>query len=77
MADLIGAVVAFATAAATMVGLMFALSIVIAAAQERTVKAIRARVGRVRRWTGWVLLGVGAFVLASAALPQLFRTLLF
>lgn len=60
-----------------MVVLMFTLALIIATAQERTVKAIRARVTRVKRWTGWILLGVGAFVLASAALPELFRQVLF
>jgi multisubunit Na+/H+ antiporter MnhB subunit len=77
MARVGGAVVAFATAAATMVLFMFALSLVIARAQERTVKAIRARVARVRRWSGYVLAAVGLFVLASALFPAFFRQVLF
>lgn len=60
-----------------MVGLMFSLAVVIATAQQRTVTAIRARVARVRRWAGWILLAVGAFVLGSALVPDLFRRILF
>jgi len=60
-----------------MVVLMFALAIAIARAQERTVKAIRARVGRVKRWGGYIVLAVGLWVLASAALPDLFRRVFF
>lgn len=77
MADALGAVVAFASAATVMVALMFSLALLIATAQERTIRAIRARVTRVKRWTGWVLLAVGAFVLGSALLPDVFGRVLF
>ncbi len=77
MADALGAVVAFAAAATVMVALMFSLALLIATAQERTVRAIRARATRVKRWTGWILLGVGAFVLASATVPDVFRRVFF
>ncbi len=60
-----------------MVALMFSLALLIATAQERTVRAIRARVTRVKRWAGWILFAVGAFVLASAAFPDVFRRTLF
>lgn len=56
---------------------MFALAIAIARAQERTVKAIRVRVGRVKRWGGYIVLAVGLWVLASAAFPDLFRQVFF
>ncbi len=60
-----------------MVVLMFSLALLVGTAQQRVVEAIRARVGRVRRWSGYVLLGVGAWVLASALLPDLFRAVFF
>ena len=68
---------AFTTAAAAMAVLMFTLAWLIGTAQERTVQAIKARAPRVRRWGGWILLGVGAWVVASAAFPDLFRAVFF
>ncbi len=60
-----------------MVVLMFSLALLVGTAQQRTVEAIRARAPRVRRWSGWILLGVGAWVLASAVLPDVFRAVFF
>jgi hypothetical protein len=68
---------AFAAAALVMVALTFGLALVVASAQERTVAALRAGAGRVRRWGGFVLVGVGAWTLASAIFVDAFRLLLF
>jgi hypothetical protein len=56
---------------------MFSLSLTIGLAQERTVRAIRARASRVRRWGGWVMLAVGIWTLALASFPAFFRQILF
>lgn len=56
---------------------MFSLSLTIGLAQERTVKAIRARAGRVKRWGGYILVAVGLWTIALAAVPGVFRPILF
>ncbi len=76
-ADATAALGAFAAAAVTMVVLLFSLALTIGLAQERTVRAIRARAPRVKRWGGYVLIGVGLWTVASAAFADAFRQLLF
>lgn len=75
--DATGALLAFVTATATLVILLFSLSVTIGIAQERTVKAIRARAGRVKRWGGWILFAVGWWTILLAAFPDVFRPILF
>ena len=65
------------TAAAAMVVLMFSLALTIGLAQERTVRAIRARASRVRRWGGYILVTVGLWTAALAVFPGFLRPLLF
>ncbi len=76
-ADAAAALVAFITAAAALVILLFSLSLTIGLAQERTVRAIRARASRVKRWGGGILIGVGAWTILLAVFPDAFRPLLF
>jgi hypothetical protein len=52
---------AFLVAAAALVVLMFALALVLAAAQERTAEALRAGAPAIKRWGGRVLVLVGVW----------------
>jgi cytochrome c-type biogenesis protein len=63
---------AFVTAAFVIVVLMFALSLSVATAQEGVVSAIRARVGQVKRWGGWILALVGAWFIVLALFAESF-----
>jgi hypothetical protein len=42
------------------------LSLVIGSAQEHTVRRIQARSVDVKRWGGWILVGIGAWFLVLA-----------
>ena len=53
---------------------MFSLAVAIATAQERLVDALRANVGRVKRWGGWILTGVGVWLMALGAFADFFAT---
>ncbi len=66
------ALVAFAVAAVALVVLMFALALLIATAQQRTVLALRAGAPAVKRWGGRILLVVGAWLLALSAFADFF-----
>ncbi len=50
---------AFLVAASALVVLMFALALMLAAAQERTAEALRAGAPAVKRWGGRILVLVG------------------
>jgi len=54
---------------------MFGLALTIATAQERTVAAIEARAGAVKRWGGRVLLIVGAWFVALGVFADAFARL--
>lgn len=54
--------------------LMFTLSVAVAGAQEKLVGALRAHVGEVKRWGGWVLVGVGAWLIALTVFADFFAT---
>ncbi|MPY89454.1 MAG: hypothetical protein GEU99_16195 [Luteitalea sp.] len=69
------ATVAFGTAAVTIVLLMFALSLAIATAQTGLVATLRARAPQVKRWGGWILLGVGVWVIVLGAWAMVFARL--
>lgn len=69
------AIVAFVAAAAVLALLVFIFALVVARAQEATVQAIRARVGQVKRYGGYVLIAVGAWTLALAAFADFFARL--
>ena len=63
---------AFATAALTMVLLAFTLAILIGTAQERMVDTLKEGTQRVKRWSGAVLLLVGAWLIALAIWADFF-----
>ena len=51
---------------------MFALALVLAAAQERTVEAMRAGARAVKRWGGRVLVLVGVWFIALGVFADFF-----
>jgi hypothetical protein len=51
---------------------MFALALVLAAAQERTVEAMRAGAPAVKRWGGRVLVLVGVWFIALGVFADFF-----
>lgn len=57
---------AFATAGLVIVLLLFSLAAAVASAQERVVTTLQASVIQVKRWGGWVLIGIGLWTLALA-----------
>jgi cytochrome c biogenesis protein CcdA len=63
---------AFANAALVIVLLMFLLALAIATAQERVIATLRAHVGEVKRWGGWILTIVGAWFIILAVFAHFF-----
>lgn len=52
--------------------LMFALAILIGAAQQRVVETLKAGTQRVKQWSGLVLLLVGSWLIALAVWADFF-----
>jgi hypothetical protein len=63
-------VAAFATAAFVLVALLVTASVVVSLASSDTLRPIRLTGGAVRRWSGFVLIVVGAWFLLLAVLPS-------
>ncbi len=66
MGGVSASLVAFATAGLVIVLLLFSLAAAVASAQERVVTTLQASVIQVKRWGGWVLIGIGLWTLALA-----------
>ena len=66
---------AFANAALVIVLLMFLLVFAIATAQETVIATLRAHVGLVKRWGGWILIIVGAWFILLAVFADFFALL--
>lgn len=66
------ALLAFLVAALTLVLLMFVVVTLIGTARERVVAGLRTGTGRIKRWSGWVLLIVGAWFIALAVWTDFF-----
>ena len=66
------ALLAFVAAAVVMAVLVFGFALVVARAQETTVQAIRARSGQVKRYGGYVLIGVGLWSILLAVFAEFF-----
>ncbi len=69
------AIVAFATAAAVIVALMFILSILIARAQQNTVERLQATAPAIKKWGGAILVGIGAWFLVLGIFAERFSGL--
>lgn len=63
---------AFVLAAVTIALLMFGLAVLTGAAQEQMVDALKASTQQVKRWSGVVLLLVGAWLIVLAIWAQFF-----
>jgi hypothetical protein len=63
---------AFVVAALSLVVLFFLLATLVATAQERTLAVLRDQTIQVKRWGGWVLLGIGSWLLALAIWAEAF-----
>ena len=55
-----------------MVLLIFALALLVGAAQQRAVEALKAGTQQVKRWGGVVLIGVGAWLIVLAIWADFF-----
>lgn len=55
--------------------LMFALAFFVGTAQQRVVNTLKEETHRVKRWSGIILLLVGAWLIALAIWPELFAGL--
>ncbi|MEX2210348.1 MAG: hypothetical protein WD689_01095 [Gaiellaceae bacterium] len=66
---------AFAVAALVIVALLFAAASGVARAQQATVERIKAQAPAVKRWGGFVLLGVGAWFIVLAVFADAFADL--
>lgn len=54
---------------------MFALSVIIARAQETTVERLQASAPTIKRWGGAVLLGIGAWLIVLGIFADAFSGL--
>jgi hypothetical protein len=59
-------------ASVVLIGLVFAAAFGVARAQDQTIAHIRASAPRVKRWAGWILAAVGAWLLVLAAFADFF-----
>jgi len=66
------ALIAFGTAALMIVILMFTLALIVGAAQDRTVKALKANAPTVKAWGGRIMLFVGVWFIALAIFADFF-----
>jgi len=55
-----------------MVALVFAAAFSVAGAEQRTLERIKAQAPRVKRWAGWVLVGVGVWFITLAVFADFF-----
>lgn len=66
------AILAFAAAAATIVGLAFGLALVVARAEKTTVERLEAAAPQVKGWAGVVLLVIGTWMLVLGLFADAF-----
>lgn len=66
---------AFITAALTITGLMFGLSLVVVLAQEQVVDALQASAVKIKRWGGGILVLVGIWLIILAIWADAFARL--
>lgn len=70
------ALTAFVVAATVMTGLVFAAAFAVAGAYQATMERIQARAPTVKKWGGYLLLLVGAWLLLLAIFVDFFADLL-
>lgn len=65
-------IVAFSTAAAVILVLMFGIAAAVASAQQGLLSALKASGSQVKRWGAYLMVAVGALFLATSATPSTF-----
>jgi cytochrome c biogenesis protein CcdA len=63
---------AFVMAGIVLVAMFVALSFVVGRAQERTLQRLRESATEVKRWGGWILVGVGTWFVILAIWADFF-----
>jgi hypothetical protein len=63
-------IAAFATAALVFATLLFAAAVVVSSVSSDALRPIRMTGTAVRRWSGYVLMGVGAWFIVLAIVPS-------
>lgn len=66
------ALTAFMFAGVVLVVMFVGLSLLVGSAQEHTLKRIQARSTEVKRWGGWILVGIGTWFLILAIWADFF-----
>lgn len=66
------AIVSFAVAGTAIVFLMFGLALLLATARERAVDSMRHGAPTVKRWGGWILIAVGAWLITLGTFADFF-----
>lgn len=69
------AIVAFTVTAGVIVALLFALAAAIEGAQEEALERLEASAPGIKRWGGWILVGVGLWMGAMALFADFFAGL--
>ena len=67
---------AFGVAALTMALLMFTLAILVGAAQDRVIATLREGTGQMKRWSAFILVIVGAWLIVLAIWADILANLL-
>lgn len=68
-------VVTFIIVAITMIVLFFSLATGIALAQEKVISSIHARTQDVKRWGGYILVGVGIWFISLTVFVDFFASI--
>lgn len=68
------AVLAFAAASATIVGLAFGLALLIGRAEVRTVERLEAAAPQIKGWAGALLLVIGTWMVVLGLFADVFAT---
>ncbi len=58
-----------------LVGLLFTAAFTVARAQQSTIERITAQAPVIKRWGGWILIGVGLWFVALAVFADFFANL--
>lgn len=66
---------AFVLAGLVLVLMFVGLSFVVGRSRERTLNRIQASSRQVKRWGGWILVGIGLWFVALAVAPDFFARL--
>lgn len=67
---------AFVAAAVTLIGLVFTAALTVAGAQEKTLRTIKSQTLAIKRWGGWILIGVGIWFVLLAVFADFFAGVL-